>query len=430
MAKGLNPLRLFIIVAFTAVVAIRMTYWLREDKKPADQPTGTAQISGRVVDSKGQPIATANVRIYSRAMAVFRATVSKADGSFSFTKLPATEYQVQAFKRDFIGSAVDAAPSVTVGEGQRIDNVQITLALGGLITGTLYDESGRPVSGRFVRALHRSHPSDGLVADSILGRTMMAGTNSQGHFRLAGLTTDDYYVAVSLDPSETVRIYYPSAIRLADAKTVSVVAGEERTGIDLKLRPVPRTSIGGMVMFTNRPAAAGVELVRADDNRRPIFGSSKVDGRFTFDNVVASPYWLVAHTVIGGLEHWGSTEVDASERAVQNATIVLRPDAVVTGVVALSADADAVKLVTLHVLFHPADERTAAGSNYQRVADVSTDGGFTIQLPAGRYNVSDSYGPSLQLARADVDGHPLLGEPLEVRAGAAVTMRLTLERRR
>src|SRR5580765_2190693 len=101
----LSPFRLLIVACITAIIAVRLVSWLRTDRVPSNldsQPTGSASISGRVVDGAGKPIAVANVRLASENPRVWRSTTTDADGRFTIAKLPAAEYQLIAAKQNFL----------------------------------------------------------------------------------------------------------------------------------------------------------------------------------------------------------------------------------------------------------------------------------------------------------------------------------------
>ncbi|HEX9689169.1 MAG TPA: carboxypeptidase-like regulatory domain-containing protein, partial [Thermoanaerobaculia bacterium] len=138
---------------------------------------------GRVVDSAGQPIAGAEIRLSpverGGARFVFRLggvnrekpdATSGADGSFRVTGLEAGEYAL-AVSRD--GYAPKRVPSATVAEKGPNDWPEIVLAAGVPIAGVVRSSKGEPIVGAEVFAF-----ADGTSRNS--------RTDPEGKFRLEG----------------------------------------------------------------------------------------------------------------------------------------------------------------------------------------------------------------------------------------------------
>lgn len=92
--------------------------------------------------------------------------------------------------------------------------------------------------------------------------------------------------------------YYPSAATAAQAGTVTVRSGEERSGIDLLVRPLRGVRVSGTLMGPDGPSATtGVHLMpaAADDSMDPIEVATTLTdsaGAFTFAAVPAGSYVL------------------------------------------------------------------------------------------------------------------------------------------
>jgi hypothetical protein len=146
-----------------------------------------------------------------------------------------------------------------------------------------------------------------------------------------------------------------------------------------------------------------------------------------FDGVAPDRYWITAHTIIRDHEHWAMKAVDVSEQPIST-TLVLEPDAILTGSVALekAGSKSTPALTTISIFFRPADGlATAAQSTGIRTTSVEGDGRFVIQLPPGRYIVEAPVA-GWTLARAVVNGRDTLASPIAVRAGTTLTAELTL----
>jgi hypothetical protein len=157
--------------------------------RPAE--TGTAVVRGRVVAADtGLPVRRAIVSLRNvREDARGQSTVTAADGTFAFEAVPEGRYRLGASKSRYVDTAFGArAPgrpgrAFELARGQKIEDVTIALALAGVITGHVFDDTGDPVAGATVMALQRRTPEGAPRAvPSIYGRS-----DDTGSYRLFGL---------------------------------------------------------------------------------------------------------------------------------------------------------------------------------------------------------------------------------------------------
>lgn len=183
------------------------------------QTTGTAAMSGRVVDAEtGQPVPGAIVKIGPRAgfydqrgkRTVFLTAISSSDrlgmtdvaGRFVFEELApgmpiivvdAPGYLVSAYGQHGPDTPVR---QVHIADGQRLTDLVIRAWRGGVITGIVRDEAGEPVVDAPVQILRRRFEAGArrLVADAD------TRTDDRGLYRLPGLRPGEYAVAVGSTP--------------------------------------------------------------------------------------------------------------------------------------------------------------------------------------------------------------------------------------
>lgn len=107
-------------------------------------------VSGKVVDDTGKPVAKALVRPAGNwgFDADERGSETDAKGEFQITALAAGKYTLVATDREH---APALSPPVTVGD-RAVTKVVITMAAGGIVTGTVVDAAGKPASYATVRA--------------------------------------------------------------------------------------------------------------------------------------------------------------------------------------------------------------------------------------------------------------------------------------
>jgi hypothetical protein len=90
--------------------------------------------------------------------------------------------------------------------------------------------------------------------------------------------------------------YYPSATSLDAADVIDVTTGQERTGVDIAMRPVPTFTVSGIIAMPPGMAPGGhaVHLLPADSANSPLLDTATAvtdtAGRFTFYGVPRGQY--------------------------------------------------------------------------------------------------------------------------------------------
>jgi hypothetical protein len=162
----------------------------------------------------------------------FGPVLSAVDGRFEFRELPAGRYEVSAFTSGFLRwryrqRAMDDRDiaTVDVADGQIVDNIEMALPRGGVVTGRVVDGEARPVANIGVRLVRREF-SLGRIELLPLSNAPLPGgegfaalTNDRGEYQLFGVPPGDYFVvASSLAPREASWIG-PNGLRVAYANT-------------------------------------------------------------------------------------------------------------------------------------------------------------------------------------------------------------------
>ncbi|HUG53315.1 MAG TPA: carboxypeptidase regulatory-like domain-containing protein [Vicinamibacteria bacterium] len=171
-------------------------------------------LRGRVRDEAGRPVAEALVelgsgrgsrsaaaRFLGRAAAAAarpRATTGP-DGRFELRGLREGDYSLTVSKEGFADHRLDRVPI----DAARRDPLDITLAAGAAIRGTVLRRDGRPAEGYRVRAVPRDSAGPGLGPVSLSGSGEVRPTDADGGFSLEGLRAGDTYDLVVLGPDGT-----------------------------------------------------------------------------------------------------------------------------------------------------------------------------------------------------------------------------------
>ena len=363
-------------------------------------PTGTGVIAGHVVDSvTGRPVPGAVVGIapapaglasmqvgdtipmdqlmsldLGTMISGIRQVLTDAQGRFAFTGVPKGTFSLAATKPGWMAGQYgqrrpDAAPlGFDLAEGERATNVTLQLWKNSVITGTVVDEASEPIVGLSVRAMRRTWTA-GHARYSMAG---MGQTDDRGTYRVTGLRSGDYIVAIAQTPvtmpaagggASTIDVaalqamvaggaagsdpsalmanlmsmmssrggggirvgnwvlqtssvvppvltpdgrmfayrttFFPSASVSSQSTAIAIGAAEDRSGIDLQLRPVPVVRISGVATAPDGPlTSTQIRLLpatgddTADDTIDSATTTTAGDGSFTFLAVPPGQYML------------------------------------------------------------------------------------------------------------------------------------------
>ncbi|MCY2961279.1 MAG: carboxypeptidase-like regulatory domain-containing protein [Planctomycetota bacterium] len=153
-------------------------------------------LSGRVVDAQGKPIARAKITTHDNEWsddaftqaigityptnATSAETRSGDDGRFTITGLSPEAYQINVIAPGFTGFM---RRDLRVTEGVDTPVGDIKLGRGGIVRGTLYDASGKPLVGGSVEL---------RIADGDVPRQYQTRTSSEGKFQISNVMPGSY----------------------------------------------------------------------------------------------------------------------------------------------------------------------------------------------------------------------------------------------
>jgi Carboxypeptidase regulatory-like domain len=322
------------------------------------QTVGTAVIPGTVVIAgSGQPARKARVSLSGQELRGGRTVTTDDHGRFSFSAIPAGRFTLSASKPGHIsvtygqrrpGSGRPGTP-IQIADGQKMA-VTLQMPRGGVISGTVLDESGEPTPGTQVRVLRYTMQSG--------QRTLQQGgsgsTDDRGVYRIYGLQPGDYLVCATprnnnpqMQELERMQaeiaalrqnagaagpqaamvmerlaalqgqmpsgdepvagyapVYYPGTATASGAASLTLGIGEEKLGVDFQLQVVAVARIEGTVISPSgvEPQNVQVMLINTGDDVAGIGNNSARpgrDGRFTLSNVPPGQYTLTARANVG-----------------------------------------------------------------------------------------------------------------------------------
>lgn len=320
-----------------------------------------ALIRGIVVDGvTGAPIRRATVSLVieqpDRESSRVLATTADGGGQFEFTGVPAARVQITAsrpgyFDYDNVWNGEPEEPQwQTVAAGQRIQGVRIALYRGGAITGRIVDEFGDPAAGIEIDVLRRE-PGDAVGSVRTTSMALTPTTDDTGAFRVWGLAPGDYivgarpnrFVAETPGGAEARRegysaTYYPGTPALANARAVRVTAGRDTGGVAFGLVTVPLATVRGAVLLPPdipaRAVSVGVSLVAPQRLDGYVTRSVRPrdDGSFELTRLAPGSYQMTARQFQqGGVEYYGTTEIEVNGSDLDGVTVAMRRGAIVRG---------------------------------------------------------------------------------------------------
>jgi Carboxypeptidase regulatory-like domain len=320
---------------------------------PPPAPTGTGVIAGTVVSSDaGRSVRRAQVNISGGGMG--RTVLTDDRGNFSFDQLPPGDFTLSASKGGYLDTTYgqtqpgNGRPGTTIHliAGQRVERLSMPLARGGVITGTVRDESGEPAYATQVRAFKYSMRS----GERTLQQVGNATTDDRGVYRIPLLQSGDYIVMATprdegpaaavvemmkkveeaavaaqrtgatatiedakialsrmsaaaastpTDPAPAYApVYYPGTTRPSNATSVAVTIGEERNNVDVQLQLVPTAAISGTLIGPDGTVPPGAQVLLADTEALPGMPVRTVrpgaDGKFSFNGIAPGQYIVSA----------------------------------------------------------------------------------------------------------------------------------------
>jgi hypothetical protein len=266
-------------------------------------------ISGRVVTPLGQPVSGAAIMISGNNQS--RMVTSGAGGQFDAGRFKDGDYRIELGRMGFLtpgsrGPDTEAVRTVHIGGDARIHDVELVLARGGSIAGTIVDAAGEPFQGVFVRAL-RVRQDGGRRFATSAGFPRL--TDDRGRYRLYGLPPGEYLVVASLEATERsgggarvvgfAPVYYPGAAQVEAAQTVQVELERAATGTDLTFAVSSTARVTGRALnAAGEPLAGRVALGTSFRSgsvmAEPRFTKIEPDGSFALADVAPGDYILQA----------------------------------------------------------------------------------------------------------------------------------------
>lgn len=300
-------------------------------QSPNGPARGTATVSGEITLA-GQP--AANVVVTATTKFEFPGVPPKAlartktdsAGRYQLRNLPTGKLVIAPQAPAFVvnnkpeNETGGSETEVSLDEGETLKDVNFSLTRGGVITGRITTEDGRPVIAQAVTLSEAptvgENGEPGAPARII--RSESVRTDDRGVYRIYGLEPGRYLISCGRnnEPSATEyafdnqnsfydRIYYPTAIEAAQAGVIEVTAGSETGNIDIRLgKLLHGFRVSGRISANNnapvKRAFLTVSLTKDGDAVRMIsYGVTDENGEFNISGLQSGTYRITAMNVSG-----------------------------------------------------------------------------------------------------------------------------------
>ena len=432
--------------------------------------TGTGRIRGRVVASDGSgPVRRAQVRLTSQDITP-KVALTDAEGRFEFRELPASRFTMQASKSGFVTiqygqtRPFESGKPIELAERQALDNADIAVPRGGVISGRIVDEFGDALPDVQVTAMRQTWSNGRRRLTPSPGR--IASSNDLGQFRIYGLPPGEYYVSASMRGSAVEMMdmelmmsatgataaaptasapksgyastYYPGTANVAEAQRVTLASGQEATGADFPLVPVRLARVTGVVISSEGKPVEGamVSVVPASRDIGLALGLSTArsarNGTFALNSVPPGDYVLQVRAVqvfsttqgdnvmmfraaaMDGGSESGSTPVSVGGEDIENLMVTTSKGGTAVGRV--SFDGPKPANAPVRVMSTPTDPENPLISG-GAPATVNEDGTFELKGLAGTRLIRVAAPPGWTVKSVKLNGLDITDSGADFKAG-------------
>src|SRR5262245_33783269 len=238
----------------------------------------TATISGRIT-IEGQPAQGVEVILlrdddwrridYGLGIPPLLSATTDSEGRYKLSNVAAGPHVLMAHAPAYVVQTSErrrrsnSGKALNVAENDNLENIDIAMTRGGVVTGKVTDEDGRPVIAESVNIFRLDQQGKRVETDAFepFGREE---TDDQGVYRIFGIEAGRYLVAAGTSPEEInmrtgsfyARTFHPDTTDESKAKVIEIKPGGETENVDIRIaRPNKGYTASGRVIDaeTGRP---------------------------------------------------------------------------------------------------------------------------------------------------------------------------------
>ncbi|MDX2041518.1 MAG: carboxypeptidase-like regulatory domain-containing protein [Acidobacteriota bacterium] len=414
---------------------------------------GTATITGRVT-LKGEPAAGASVGLQPQQTSAggapgfpdrskYSRTKTDAEGRFSFSSLNAGQYRIVALAPGFVSaddSQLTGGKLVNLADGENLENVELRLKPGAVITGRVTDPIGNPVVEKTVQ-LSKMDARGNFVRFGVGYQSLT--TDDRGVYRVHSLPAGKYKISLGYSQQDGfrpevsrqyyVKTFHPNVIDEKEAKIIELRDGSETTDIDIKIAEAKKTyDVFGKVI----EAATGQPVVGVRIGQMPVQPTGNVsggvmmsmasmptdtNGDFHLQGLTSGKYLLLADSRYDSVAadfYSDTTPVEINESDVVGVEIRAHRGASISGVAVVEGTNDPAILKQLTSLNLNLIYRASTESSSNRNARPAANGTFRLRgLKPGKADIR-AFTPAegLKQIRIEHNGAPVT-DGFDIQAG-------------
>lgn len=411
-----------------AILLLSLLLWPHPDAAAQSQikekKQATATVSGQVM-LNGEPLRGVTVELRPERMPAppdsgsVRRAESDESGRYRITGVAAGSYSVIVLPPEFViagGSGNGARGKIlNLADGEKLENFDLELRRGGVITGRVIDAAGRPLKRERIELTKIGE--DGQPQPSPFNYASLKLTDEQGVYRITGVPDGRYLVSAGVSQADRMgtplarsvhhpKTFHPGVADSSRAGVVGVSEGADVTGVDILIAEARKTyEIKGRVVRaeTGEPAAE-IEI-----HYSPLMGDgrgvgprsrgerSNAEGEFQFRGVLPGKYAI--YTQLGGEKEYfcEPTVCEITESGMDGVEVRLRQGGSISGVVVIEGSNDPAaptKLSQIHIAGY---SKTSQPIILPREpAKINPDGSFRIAgLQPGRVYLMLGFSPKV-----------------------------------
>jgi len=356
---------LFPVSLFSAAIVLAQT-----PPNPASNAKGNASeetcvVSGIVIRGlDSAPLKNATVQLVSgedREHTI--ATRTTVDGHFELRNVPSGRYRLKVSRDGYVEQEFgqkkppDPGAIFALRPGQKMSDLIFKLGRAGVITGHVFNADGEPMPNVMLNAIRQVYRDGKREFQS----SAFDRSNDLGEYRIFGLAPGRYYVSaeeltwnrvvgdrefnpIEKDTGEKAyaKIYFPAALDLGKASTVTVKEGEEIPAVDILMKEVVAYRIRGKVtnLLSKSRGAQNVQIsvLRRDSGAGwSEVGSTSVEkagGTFEIPAIAPGEYSVLAFSYDDGKAHSTQEDLTVGNADVEGLTVTIGPGVNIPGRVA------------------------------------------------------------------------------------------------
>jgi protocatechuate 3,4-dioxygenase beta subunit len=448
-SAGLRFLSMFVLLLLVVSTGIAQT--------STSAAKATAKISGRVTID-GQPAQAVEVMLrrgddrrmeMGLGISPLPTATTDAEGRYKFPAVAAGGYIVMVHAPAYVIQVErrrrnDAGKALNVAENDNLENVDLTMTRGGVVTGKVTDEDGRPVIAESVTIFRLDQQGKRIQTDAFepFGREE---TDDQGVYRIFGIEAGRYLVAAGSSPEEINtrlgafyrRTFHPDTADESKAKVIDIKPGGENENVDIRIarptkgyaatgrvvdaetgRPVPGMLIHyGIMKETRNSTSASFNLVNWPTNSA---------GEFRLEGLSPNSYKVGVANLDKSDFYSDQVDFEIVNGDVTGLEIKLSRGASISGVAVVEGSRDPAALGDLSKIQLQAigdSGKTMGEGMFSGPATINADGTFKISnVRPGRKRIrADTYMASKNISFIRMEHNGAEVEQLDIGAGEQVS---------